>query len=698
MWLFLLFNIWGLFFLGSVSAENQWRSRLKLRHDDPYFESCKTVVSTLYSFQYISPMGNAHQEWDVSCEYPPAIESILLCGNKLVSSSKFDTFVHSMTYNCDRYSSFQKDLSYYFSQGQNASKYVSKYGYWNDLHEVYGPVDVNMTTVNILTKSYRSLNRAEDNGTYYSIGLFCYIGFIVLLGAINTLFDRVRLNRNSHGPLINFIRSHLVLPSLLVDGRCASPYRWKFFSWIVPSRIETLSLLGFLIMQITFWCLPHNSAESESLFHSKLQAWRKVIAARSAIMATCKIPLVILLAGRNNFLAWISGLRYSFFIQLHKFIGKMMIIDAIIHSVAISFEIDSYSVEAKKFYFRAGIAATILGSFMWIFSLYPLRKFKYECFLYSHIMLAIGFIVMCWYHCNILGWCEWIIAACCIWVADRLLRICRMVTFGARKAQLTLIHDSIIKVVVKPPKCFTCRPGQYGFVYFADSLLWFENHPFSMILNGENIELFVKVRNGITKKLCHELKKHDDCMTKCISIEGAYGTTIPIDNYQNLLFIAGGTGLSSLISYINESMKYKDCIIRVIVIDRNLEQVKCYLESFRRRWSNAGIKLEFFFTRPKNEWPSEDMKFIKSSSSSEESIDEKSCYSTISLAQLGEVNFGRPGIDELLKKELAIMKVGSICVMSCGPDSMMDQMRASISKIVTQANRRIEYVCTYQKW
>ena len=122
--------------------------------------------------------------------------------------------------------------------------------------------------------------------------------------------------------------------------------------------------------------------------------------------------------------------------------------------------------------------APTFGSGLWV------RSFAYEFFLLTHIVFPAILIVGLWYHVydlyKYLGEYEvWICAMSAIWGFNRLVQIARMAMAGLRRAKVTDIGKSYLRIDV-PGIRWGTEPGKNLYVYFpALSPLWpWENHPF----------------------------------------------------------------------------------------------------------------------------------------------------------------------------------------------------------------------------
>ncbi|VEU20903.1 DEKNAAC101798 [Brettanomyces naardenensis] len=591
-----------------VLANDLWKTRWMGKDGDAEFWGCTTGVQKTFKFNYLSPMelemmassssgsmgsmgsmGSSSTTYDSVCGYPPAIGSTLLCAQKLYngSSKRMNTFFKSYEYHCKHESTVAYSASYYESQYANATEYqIPTDKIANISAPLYLPSLPNMTIPILKSKAYNSRFTTIDNSNYFAIAIVLYFALVLLIAAVHNLAIRTGSIQKYSSPFINRFRSYVIIPALFPHGKYMQAAGWEWCSTLLPNRVESIVALGLFVLQMVFWCVPYHGAQSSLpgggsdgggyLYASATKSWCRLVGYRTGIMSFGKIPLAIFFSGRNNFLTWLTGIKYSSLIQFHKMLSRYMFVDALIHSIAFSIIHKAiFASMLKTASFAYGFVATVLAATMIIFSWHPFRKHTYEIFLYTHIVLAVGFLVTCWYHCKDDGWSEWIVAACAYWAYDRLLRLYRMATFGYKDAEISLVNGDTLKVVVKRPKVFVFKPGQYGFVYFSDSWLWFQSHPFSLTNHNGDILMYIKVKHGITDKIYKQLlETKDGILRKKVCIEGPYGKSAPVFKYDNVVMFTAGNGFPAIFGYaakISGSSKTKNA--KIIWIHRTLEDI-----------------------------------------------------------------------------------------------------------------------------
>lgn len=139
-----------------------------------------------------------------------------------------------------------------------------------------------------------------------------------------------------------------------------------------------------------------------------------------------------------------------------------------------------YSAESKEAFWRWGAVAVLFFSFIYPLSLLPVRQRVYEVFLALHRILALVAMVGTFFHLYLVnaekGFHNWVIAAFAALGFDYLMRIIRIARNGVRMAEITMIDDDYVRVDVKGPTA-----EGHAYIYFP-TLTWrfWESHPFSV--------------------------------------------------------------------------------------------------------------------------------------------------------------------------------------------------------------------------
>ena len=201
-------------------------------------------------------------------------------------------------------------------------------------------------------------------------------------------------------------------------------------------------------------------------------------------------PLVILFAGRNNVLLWLTNWSRPTYILLHRWLARLFAIHVILHAVpelATELMDGTHAEESKLAYWIWGIVGVLCTSLMMVVSILSVRRLSYEIFLVVHITLAALMLVGAWYHIIMgphrkPGVEYWMYVSFSVWGLDRALRLWRMAKIGFRRARITDLGHGYVRVDV-PGVRWPAMPGRHAYIHFPTlSILrpW-ENHPFSVI-------------------------------------------------------------------------------------------------------------------------------------------------------------------------------------------------------------------------
>jgi ferric-chelate reductase len=268
------------------------------------------------------------------------------------------------------------------------------------------------------------------------------------------------------------------------------------------------------------------------------------------------MPLLIIFSGRNNLLTSLTAIPYTSLMFYHKWVARIMVIHVILHGAfwtAYAVEHGHLAHYIQEEYWKWGMIATAIVGLLVFQSFHMFKRLSYEVFYILHIILAVAFMLGCFYHCYELGYMEWIYVSCSLWGLDKLTRIVRIILFGVKNAEIKYISDETIRVSVKRNRLFKPFPGAYAFIYFMTPFQFWQSHPFTIINSvhdKDSIVCYVKVKGGITKTLRRKLQKAPGMTVQMkVLVEGPYGHRPPLEKFDSVLLLSGGTGISGLFSH-----------------------------------------------------------------------------------------------------------------------------------------------------
>lgn len=678
------------------------------------------------------------------CSEPVALASLTGC-MKLAAYYNDAGFSAAHHY-CAAY--FKSDITTQMWLGayQNFTQYGSKVediANFNITQQVEVPVIVSKDKLAISLRAYDMFLGNYDRSFYYGIGM---IGYWVLVMVVATVIHWTKwffpgAYKRLTGPFVNRFRRYVTLPATFSRNKTNEQPFLKVLDALLPSRLESLIIFGFMIVVIALNACHYYFVRGDPLFATKKEAMLRYVADRTGITATVNIPLVILFAGRNNICQWITGWNYATFVAFHKWVARfvftLVTIHAICFSVAYSIE-GYYYEEMKEMFLICGTFATVAGGIMLVQGMLVLRRNSYEVFLLFHIALAVLFIAGGWVHVQELGYSVFFYVTTGLWGLDRLVRICRLCFFGCPKAEVALLANETLKVVVPRPKYWKPIPGGHAFLHFMRPTCFWQLHPFTFtttssvsagpedILNArenDKIVMYLKVKGGVTHGLYKYLVNHPGrTATIRVSLEGPYGEASQARIFDTAVFIAGGNGIPGLYSEIadlatksanpkqrlklhwvirdyksltwfhDELLSLKDSKIECTVhvtqpqLSATEDQPNVVSRSSTELDENSGAMHE-------NEKAKEDEKVI-------EKADLNSSVIEDIKSRLGHITFleGRPSMAEVVKHEIEESNE-LIAFVACGHPLMVDELRYQIAHSLDDVHgKRVDFFEQLQVW
>ena len=289
------------------------------------------------------------------------------------------------------------------------------------------------------------------------------------------------------------------------------------------------------------------------------------IAYRVGCIAQAQLPLVYLLAGKQNVIGLVAGVGYERLSWIHRWISRIVWLTVTLH---MSFWFRSW---ARYDYIRVklmtdsmtqtGFAAWVMLTFIVIVTVAPIRQWNYEIFVISHIVLIAGLTYTIYIHVD--DGKNYIWTCMAIWVFDRFLRTACIIYLNlgifqpgkwqgiwANRATLTPMPGNITRITIDGPAS-SWKAGQHMFLS-CHSVLPLQGHPFTIasLPTDNKMEFLVQTRGNGTKKFHKYASKRqllpssedEISRRKNITIEGPYGRIRSLQQFDSVVFFAGSTG------------------------------------------------------------------------------------------------------------------------------------------------------------
>lgn len=477
----------------------------------------------------------------------------------------------------------------------------------------------------------------------------------------------------------------------------------------LPSRLHSI-ILGIYLLSNAIYMFKENWIQENRY------ALAAEIRGRSGTLSLVNMVPLIIMAGRNNPLIALLGVSFDTYNLLHRWMGRMVVIEAVIHTVAWAYvAVAADGFDGMNFqlihdnFYASGLAGTIALVILLFFSLSPLRHAFYETFLNFHIILAFITFAMTWIHCATahlpggLPQLPWMMAIFLLWMAERLSRMFRLAYHnwskkkGFTEAVVEPMPGEAVRVTLHLPRYVDVKPGTHAYVRFMGVNPW-ETHPFSIAwvdhhpepsfgekpeekspskMEKTSVWFIIGAHTGFTRKLYNKaLQGGSPSIRIRAAMEGPYAGHHQLESYGHAVLFAGSTGITHQISYIKPLIDgFNDGTIATrrvtlvwVVRDMEaLEWVRPFMDQILRMPRRREIlTIRLFVTRPKNP---------------------RELHSTSSTVQMFP---GRPNVPTLLKKEVE-EQIGAMCVTVCGPGALADDVRAAVREVQDE-NSVVDFV------
>ncbi|CAN3371650.1 ferric reductase transmembrane component 5 [Diutina rugosa] len=531
-------------------------------------------------------------------------------------------------------------------------------------------VPVNLTTnaTGEYVASFRNYLGNYNTSVRLAVALVGYWGVVFLIHAL-VLWLRPIIPKYNWGG----IRTYLTTPALGRFHKDTAVTINGIDTGLIPSRVQSVVIMGFMALTVYLSVVDISYPLDDKIFaqlpYPRTQALAHMIGDRCGVLATFLIPLLVAFAGRNNLLQWLTGVNYATFVCYHRWISRVVVAQLVVHAIAFTVYFRGRAwTEYRQTYMIGGILGLLAMLVLVVQAFMALRRRWYEAFLAIHITASVVMVGASVVHLWHLGWSSYIWYALGVWVLDRVARVVRIMAFGAKRAQVTLIDDTL-KVVI--PCAKSVPAGGHVFLHFFTSAkeVW-QSHPFTYILDEaeQTMVVFIKVKQGLTAKIANRLVNAIIPTEEItVLVDGPYGEPAPYLEFDRVVFIAGGHGIPGL---FNELQTYTTI--------KSKTPTRLLWVSRSHRW----------FHRYLGQLP--DTVDVELYSTTGSTTDE-----TTPLPSSVKVEKGRPSMAMVVAEEVAATQ-GSIAFVGCGHPALMDDLRAQVAAI--DHSHHVEFFDQLQVW
>ncbi|KAL3460605.1 FAD-binding domain-containing protein [Aspergillus heterothallicus] len=288
---------------------------------------------------------------------------------------------------------------------------------------------------------------------------------------------------------------------------------------------------------------------------------------RTGFITIAQLPLVYLLAGRQNIVGLLAGIDYQRLNWFHRWVARTIWLCATFH---MGFWFRSwgrynyiiYQLKTDGFAKR-GFAAWCILTFIVILSARPIRRFGYEFFVIQHLVMFVGFTIAVWLHAS-----EetkvWVWIPIGLLVFDRVVRYAwaayinlsifhwpRTHSLWSNRASFIPLPGNVTRVTIKNPGT-KWTPGQHMFLT-CHMIAPLQSHPFTIasIPEDNKLEFLIRAEKGATRRFFSYASKHGQSIgnpvasgkqPRTVLLEGPYGRMRSPRQFDSIVLFAGGMG------------------------------------------------------------------------------------------------------------------------------------------------------------
>ncbi|KAL2754202.1 hypothetical protein ACRALDRAFT_1063115, partial [Sodiomyces alcalophilus JCM 7366] len=379
-----------------------------------------------------------------------------------------------------------------------------------------------------------------------------------------------RISLKSSGSLRNLIPAWLMY----------QPRPLPVINKTLPSNGTSLFILAFLALNV-FYHLYRVPLQPEYFF---------AFADRAACIFIVNLPLLYLLAAKNQPLKLLTGCSYESLNIFHRRLGELLCVEAAVHSLGmLAFQAwlgpdwlldDTIWEFLRHRLVILGIGTFVSYELIYLTSLASFRQRWYELFLASHVFLHVAALGFLWFHFSTSR--PYVAVSLAIFLLDRVVwRL--LIKSTVVEADLTVLPDGDTlllsanwDLVPEPPakrfnlwsslaRClgWTRRSVRTGWkpndhVFLTVPALGrthaLQTHPFTIasaapIRSSEGVthawfNLLIRAQSGFTTDLLHYAHRHSSVSVR---LDGPYGSSHALHTLEaadDVVLVAGGSGIA----------------------------------------------------------------------------------------------------------------------------------------------------------
>ncbi|KAK2598932.1 hypothetical protein QQS21_005610 [Conoideocrella luteorostrata] len=305
-----------------------------------------------------------------------------------------------------------------------------------------------------------------------------------------------------------------------------------------------------------------------------------------------------------------------------------------------------------------------------------------------------------------------------IWLFDRVLRACRIVAFNPFSwgtDSFAVYHNTSnvvqLSIPVESNSAYLARPGTYYYIMVLDDTCCWESHPFTvasvpvspqspdetysemspllhdphdmansepgsrrapaMKLRNNCMTFLIRPYNDFTRRL-KELAISSGRMR--VLVDGPYGHAHPLHHYDRVVFVVGGSGIVTPMSYLPLlGRTHSHSTPKMVEIHWAVREVSfaetVVWEYLHRALSTNALSLNLYV----------------SSSSTDDATSERGFPPWVRQHQK------RPHVAQIVDSAAMESDYGRLAIVACGPEALVDDARLAVVDILERSTCHIDY-------
>lgn len=718
---------------------------------DYIFRSCNSEIWKLGSF--CGPRESAEESYlpgesyECYCSNKNGLATLMGCLS--IEGFNNDAFYRELSANCEEYgqNATASDFKSAYQRYLLSAKDISTDQNFDISNAVDYPIKLTDKSIIASRDAYKAFYGNFNNSLYYGAGCLGYWGLMIVVSAFvnwgSAIFPGSRNFFN--GPFSRNFRKYVTSPALFNQKKNVPQRLLGVFNFLIPTRLESMVIFGFFSLCVILCAVDIPFVDGQTIYPTKQIFITRLVADRTGIICSMLTPLFIMFAGRNNIVQFLTGWKSATLFAYHRWVARMVVMMAFTHALCFTYIYTwekYYETAMEEAWLRWGVVAITCGGLICFQGLLILRRSFYDTFLVLHILLAVFWVVGMWFHLKDMGYQQLVYPAMAVWAFDRILRVVRLFWFGMPVAEVTWLLGDTLKVEIPKPKSWPSIPGGHAWLHFGHGVYFFQSHPFTFIdspTKEDTIVFFCKVKGGITNSLVKMLHQKPSKTSRIrVSVDGPYGYTSPVKNYSNIVYVAGGSGISGVYAEavsMAKKVASETKRVELVWILQDFASVAGFHEEIHAT-QNIGLITSIYITRPETT-NSPEMFFNRSdlgsldekyrveqkvrvhekdrmgtlyddnlqgeTSRSAQPSNQNSNEEAFGLAGLKyeyphiDFHVGRPNLRAIVARETEAA-ASSVAFVACGHPILIDDLRHTVVESMGSTQKRVDFYEQLEVW